>query len=113
MSAFEVEQAIPVLVLRGELDIAAKDQFSEALRQAVEPGGLVVLDLRELSFMDSTGIGVLLSATKTLGPRGTIILYGATGVVGRAMGVVCIQDVPGIVVVPADESPPPLQRIAG
>jgi anti-sigma B factor antagonist len=104
MSAFEVEQAIPVLVLRGECDLATKDQLCEPLDQAVVRGGLIVLDLRELTFMDSSGLGVLYSAAKNLGNRGTLALYGAQGVVSRVMETVGIEQVSNITVVPATES---------
>jgi anti-anti-sigma factor len=53
------------LRLEGELDIAAKDElmsrFSEAL--GARPGEVVV-DLGPLSFIDSTGLGVILGIWK-------------------------------------------------
>jgi anti-anti-sigma factor len=51
----------PVVVLRGEFDIAAEEQAENALARvlASRPGSLAV-DLRELTFLDSTGLRVLL-----------------------------------------------------
>jgi anti-anti-sigma factor len=51
----------PVVVLRGEFDIAAEEQAENALARvlASRPGSLSV-DLRELTFLDSTGLRVLL-----------------------------------------------------
>ncbi len=44
----------------GELDIATSPEFEQAIAEATaEPGAKVVLDLRELTFMDSTGLRAL------------------------------------------------------
>jgi anti-anti-sigma factor len=51
--------------LRGELDLSGVDRAREAIEQA-ESGstGLVVLDLSELDFIDSTGLEVVLRAAR-------------------------------------------------
>ena len=47
----------------GELDIATSPQLEEAIARATsEPVSELVLDLRELTFMDSTGLRVMVSA---------------------------------------------------
>lgn len=104
MSAFEVEQAIPVLVLRGELDIDSKGQLCESLDAVVARSGLIVLDLRELTFADSSGLGLLFSTAAGLAGRGTLILYGAHGIVLRAMEILDIEKAPNIQVVPAPDA---------
>ena len=44
----------------GELDIATTPTLERAIAEATaEPGALLVLDLRELTFMDSTGLRTL------------------------------------------------------
>lgn len=44
----------------GELDIATTPTFEQAIAEAaVEPGAALVLDLRSLTFMDSTGLRTL------------------------------------------------------
>src|SRR3712207_5793270 len=51
------------LALRGELDISSAPQVEEALgRIESEHPGLLVIDLRELAFMDSTGLRTVVSA---------------------------------------------------
>jgi anti-sigma B factor antagonist len=47
----------------GELDIAAAPQLSRALRESQVRSRLVVLDLRELSFMDSSGVHAIVDAS--------------------------------------------------
>ncbi len=49
------------LTLRGELDLGTAGRLERALH---EHAGPVLLDLRELTFMDSTGIRVLLEASE-------------------------------------------------
>ncbi len=49
------------LTLRGELDLATAGRLEAALAEA---GGPVVLDLTGLTFMDSTGVRMLLEAAE-------------------------------------------------
>jgi anti-sigma B factor antagonist len=44
----------------GEVDLATSSRLRERLEEARRSFGLVVLDLRELSFIDSSGIHVIL-----------------------------------------------------
>jgi anti-anti-sigma factor len=50
------------LGLVGELDIAGADQLHERLQALAQGGGPVLLDLRRLQFIDSTGLGELVRA---------------------------------------------------
>lgn len=60
-----------VISLRGELDLAnvqaVKRELNEALRD--EGGGPVVVDMRELDFIDSAGIALLVVAINRGGSR--------------------------------------------
>jgi anti-sigma B factor antagonist len=47
---------------RGELDLATAPDLEQLLMGRLAGGGRVVLDLRELSFMDSNGVRVLVTA---------------------------------------------------
>ena len=51
-----------MISLAGELDLLFSKQVAEQLRRSEQGAQVLVLDLRELSFIDSTGISVLLSA---------------------------------------------------
>ena len=53
-----------VVTLAGELDLAASEGFWGELEPLIEPGGLVVLDGSELSFLDSSGLRVLILANR-------------------------------------------------
>jgi anti-anti-sigma factor len=54
-----------VIAVTGELDLSAASVFSEMLRRAAEehPGGLLI-DLSNCGFIDSTGISLLLNASR-------------------------------------------------
>lgn len=66
-SNFEVEvrdgdQAVVIGVI-GELDLASSPGLEQELDQRMGSGaGLVIVDLRQLEFMDSTGLSVLVRA---------------------------------------------------
>lgn len=51
--------------LRGELDMAGVDRAREAIAQAeAAPASLLILDVSELDFIDSTGLEVILRAAR-------------------------------------------------
>ncbi|HEY0362286.1 MAG TPA: STAS domain-containing protein [Solirubrobacteraceae bacterium] len=51
-----------VVVIRGELDLATAPDLEAAIQGRLDDGQDVVVDLRELDFMDSTGLRVLVAA---------------------------------------------------
>jgi anti-sigma B factor antagonist len=69
------EEGATRLTLRGELDLGTAAQLEAALAEANSD---VLLDLRGLTFMDSTGVRVLLEAAETGGP-GLRIVPPASG----------------------------------
>ena len=60
--------------LAGELDMSTARQLAEHLDPELAQGGDIVLDVRELTFMDSTGLQVLIRSALSLGDRGRLIL---------------------------------------
>lgn len=57
------ENGAPLLSVRGELDLATSPALEEQLEQvAATAPPLIIIDLRELDFMDSTGLSVLIRA---------------------------------------------------
>ena len=60
-----------VVVLDGELDMATAPRLQSAIDEAaLAPTASVVLDLRELQFIDSTGLRVILAALQASRERG-------------------------------------------
>ena len=76
-----------VLVLRvGEtrVDAAGAPALRDELLRQIDAGhSQIVLDLSATDFMDSSGLGALVSAMKRLGSRGTLAIAGASGAVAR------------------------------
>jgi anti-anti-sigma factor len=70
---YEVEPGRDVVrvALRGELDIASVGEVEAKLRELHDAGvGHFVLDLRELTFMDSTGLRLILSENTAMRSTG-------------------------------------------
>src|SRR5262245_2987030 len=51
-----------VVVIRGELDLATAPELERVIGEHLDAGDDVVVDLRELAFMDSSGLRVLVAA---------------------------------------------------
>lgn len=52
-----------MLVLEGELDVASAPELGREIDRADHQGSRLVMDLRRLSFMDSTGLRALVAAS--------------------------------------------------
>jgi anti-sigma B factor antagonist len=65
-ATFEIERSkegeVNLLVLTGELDVAAAPELHEVLLQEIRAGGRTVLDLAGVTFVDSVGLSVLVTA---------------------------------------------------
>jgi anti-sigma B factor antagonist len=73
-----LEDGTHVIALRGELDVAGARAFKPLIMAAAERDDALVLDCSELTFIDSTGMGLILSALRALGRHG-----GALAIVCR------------------------------
>jgi anti-sigma B factor antagonist len=96
-----------VVVLAGELDIAAEAGATAALTDAIGDGGVLVADLRELTFLDSTGVRVLLTADLHAKERG--VRFGVArsdGMVRRLLEVTRIEERFPVVDDPAELAEP-------
>lgn len=70
-------RSVPVVRVSGELDLSTAPELQDRLSELCSGDRSVVLDLTDLSFIDSSGLGVLVSAHKRLAARGRqIVLAG-------------------------------------
>ena len=61
----DVTDGVPVVAVRGEVDFGSAPRLRELLvSTAMEGNHQVVVDLRAVDFLDSTGLGVLVGALK-------------------------------------------------
>jgi anti-anti-sigma factor len=69
------------LTLRGELDLATAPDLEQLVYERIDAGQEVVVDLRALEFMDSSGIRVLVAGHARAGRAGTrlVVVRPAVG----------------------------------
>ncbi len=67
----------PVMALSGELDMATTRTMSDHLSELVRSGTDVVVDLRGLCFIDSSGLSALMAARQQSEDRGTTLTLRA------------------------------------
>jgi anti-anti-sigma factor len=58
------------LALTGELDLDSANRLEEEVREVCASGAALVIDLRKVTFMDSTGLRVLILAGTLCGEKG-------------------------------------------
>ena len=61
------------LVVEGEVDLATADRFGSALMEVLDGHGELHVDLREVSFMDSTGLRALLETRRRAEESGVVM----------------------------------------
>ena len=70
VSDFQAD-GVPVIAVQGEIDVATAPQLRERLLMLADRDHtVVVVDLRDVSFVDSTALGVLVSGAKRLRNKG-------------------------------------------
>jgi anti-sigma B factor antagonist len=77
-----------VVAMHGELDVASADGLAEAL--VAIAGSTLVVDLADLSFMDSSGIGALVVARNRIRAKGLgeLVVTRPTAIVQKALEIV-------------------------
>lgn len=83
-----------VLVLRGELDPHTAPTLREHIDEAVAgPADVLVLDVRGLRFIDSSGLRVIIGAHKTMTARsGRLVLRDPTDTTRRLLDITGLTD---------------------
>jgi len=64
------------LRLSGEIDLGNSPDLQSALEAAIQQEGPILIDVHELTFIDSTGIHVLVEAAKALQNHGCLVIHG-------------------------------------
>ena len=76
--------------LSGELDLATLPLMETAIAPAVAKGGPITLDLSDLKFIDSSGVGSIIRNVRDL-PSGCIILHGVRNAVQRILELMGVK----------------------
>lgn len=73
-----------VTVNEPRIDAAVALSFKEGMRSETETGAdLVVLDLQQVQFVDSSGLGAIVASMKAMGKGRTLALAGLTPTVEK------------------------------
>lgn len=87
-----VQEAVPVLSISGEIDHFVAPRLQRQIDELVDTGcDKLVLDLTEVNYLDSGGIGVLFSAMQQMMPR-----HGIIGIVCTDPNVIRILELVGL-----------------
>jgi anti-sigma B factor antagonist len=76
-----------LLHLSGELDLCSVPALTKMLESPTKHGGTVGLELAELTYMDSSGLHVILNAVDLLGERGRVVLFNPSPMVRRLLEI--------------------------
>ena len=89
---------VPILDVAGEIDIYTTPQFKEAVSAAIEEGqAAIIINMTNVTYMDSSGFGTLLSATKRLRPvNGGLYLSGCNDAITRMLQITRLNTIFGV-----------------
>jgi anti-anti-sigma factor len=76
--------------LAGELDLATLPLMETTIAPAVAKGGPITLDLSDLEFIDSNGVGSILRTMAAL-PSGCIIVHGVRNAVRTVLEIMSVK----------------------
>jgi anti-sigma B factor antagonist len=81
-----------VIAARGEIDLFTAPELKQVITEVIESGERrVAIDLSEVSFLDSTALGVLIGAVKRLRSRG-----GALAVINTDSSIAKTFEITGL-----------------
>ena len=64
---------VPVVAVSGEVDVYAAPALRDGLTELLQNGSSVVVDLTEVGFLDSTGLGALVAARTAASEQGAVL----------------------------------------
>jgi anti-sigma B factor antagonist len=104
------DDQLATIIVSGELDLATVPQLSAAVAEHSD-AGLLVLDLTAVTFIDSTGLRVLIQADRACARSGSrLAVLAGDGPVRRLLGL-CKLD--GRLALVREHPSPPAQPDAG
>ena len=85
-----------VLHLKGELDLATVPKLREALAKALRSEEPIVVDMREVTFIDAAGLHALADAALSLNGAGPLRLCNVPVRIVRLMEIVEMDQLPTV-----------------
>jgi anti-anti-sigma factor len=80
-----------IVFVSGEIDLSAKPLIDDALQEAQKEPADVIIDLSQVTFIDSTGINALIGARRVT-PGGQLHVVGASGRVRRVLEITGVAE---------------------
>jgi anti-sigma B factor antagonist len=100
VARFEVRQGDdPGVVASGELDVATVPELKGALTDLIDrnPGSSVWVDMAGVSFIDSSGLGVLVGALKRARQRdGSVVVRNLSGAPHKVFEITGLLEIFGV-----------------
>lgn len=84
------------LRLLGEIDLATAPVLHDALIECMAEGKPITLDMKDVTFVDSSGLQVILAAAVESQSVGTLVVKDPSAAVLRLMEVIGIEAIPQI-----------------
>jgi anti-sigma B factor antagonist len=92
-----------ILAVEGELDLSTSPRFRDALNELLARNVHVAIDLRAVTFMDSTALGVVVAGMKRAREGdGELALIGPTGSPRKVLSITALDQIMRIVEDPAE-----------
>jgi len=92
VSSQTLTPAAAVVTLSGDLDLATAPELRNTLQEALTERRHLVLDMADLRFLDSTGIGVLVRIHKKATASGGVLAFAAVPPnVTKILEVTCLD----------------------
>ncbi|HET8684509.1 MAG TPA: STAS domain-containing protein [Micromonosporaceae bacterium] len=99
--SFDIDRSggATIVQMHGEVDLDAADEVLEKLRGAVleesdEPVERVIVDLYDVSMLDSTGVGALVAAYNLATAQGVkLVVINARGIVQRVLRIAGVLEI--------------------
>jgi anti-sigma B factor antagonist len=81
------------VVLDGELDLVTASRFREQLTDLEDDAPTLIVDLRELRFLDSSGIGELVAAQQRArrGQRRLVVVRGGDSAIAEVLRMTAVD----------------------
>jgi anti-sigma B factor antagonist len=82
--------------LIGEIDMASAPMLQEALLVALSEGGPVTVDMKDVTFIDSSGLKVIVACAAETASNEPVTVKDPSAIVRRALEVFGMEQIPGL-----------------
>lgn len=79
--------------LKGRLDTSTAPQFEEAVKESLAGMTSFILDLKELEYMSSAGLRIILTAQKTMNKQGKMVIRNVNDTIMEVFDMTGFADI--------------------